>query len=260
MTVISKVLKHIQRDTLLSAASIIFTIALWEICVDLKWVNSAFFIAPSTILAATIDLILNGELLNHIAITLARMLTGFFIGTILGLAIGMVMGWSKHFKALLEPFVSIIYPLPKIALLPLLILLIGVGEKPIILVIAMGAFFPVLVNCIAGVVTIDRIYFDVAKNYGASQFKIFIKIILPGILPLVLAGIRLALGMSLLLAVVLELSIATKGIGAMLWLSWETLRIERIYVAIFVIAVIGLLLNPLLQSIGRRLAPWREEW
>lgn len=115
-----------------------------------------------------------------------------------------------------------------------------------------------LANCVAGVVNIDQIYFDVAKNFGASRLKTFTRIVLQGSLPVSRAGIRLALGMSLLLTVVVEMSIATTGLGAMLWLSWQTLRIERIYVAIAVIAVLGLLLNPILNLVGRYLIPWKE--
>ena len=252
-------LKRVSREAWLSVFSVLFLLALWEAAVGLGWVNSAFLPAPSAIVMATIDLLGSGELLGHISITLARMSAGFFIGTILGLVIGLTMGWSKGMRALLDPVVSVVYPLPKIALLPLIMLLTGIGELPIIMVIALGTLFPVLVNCIAGAVNIDQIYFDAAQNYGASKFRTFTKVILPGSLPVAFAGIRLALGMSLLLAVVVELSMATSGLGAMLWLSWQTLRVERIYVAIVVIAVLGLLLNPLLKLIERHLVPWREE-
>lgn len=251
-------LRRVSREAWLSLFSAAFIVAGWEAAVDLEWVESAFLVAPSTIARATIDLIASGELLGHISITLARMFAGFLAGSILGLVIGLAMGWSKEMRALFDPVVSVIYPLPKIALLPLIMLLIGIGEAPIILVIALGAFFPVLVNCVAGVATIDPIYFDVAQNSGASKLKTFTRVVLPGSLPVAFAGLRLALGISLLLAVVVELSIATKGLGAMLWLSWETLRVERIYVAIAVIAVLGLLLNPLLKLLGRCLTPWVE--
>ncbi|MFC1958806.1 ABC transporter permease [Chloroflexota bacterium] len=259
MIKVSATLGRVSRETRLSVFSALSLLALWEAAVDLGWVNSAFVVAPSTIVMATIDLLGSGELLGHISITLTRMFAGFFAGTILGLVIGLAMGWSKGMRALLDPVVSVIYPLPKIALLPLIMLLIGIGERPIVMVIALGAFFPVLVNSVAGVLNIEQIYFDAAQNYGASKFNVFTKVILPGSLPVAFVGIRLALGLSLLLAVVVELAIATNGLGAMLWLSWQTLRIERIYVAIAVIAVLGLVLNPLLKLIGRHLTPWREE-
>ncbi|OGN93282.1 MAG: hypothetical protein A2Z75_00285 [Chloroflexi bacterium RBG_13_50_10] len=259
MTKILTVLKRFNRGALLSLISILLFIGLWEAAVDLRWINSAFILAPSTIAIATIDLIRSGKLLPNISITLARMFMGFFAGTILGLIIGLLMGWSRDLRAFLDPVVSVIYPLPKIALLPLVILLIGIGEPPIILVVALGAFFPVLVNSMAGVVNIDQIYFDAAKSYGASGFRMFTKVMLPGSLPTAFAGIRLALGMSLLMTIVMELAIATNGLGAMLWLSWQTLNIENVYVAIAAIAVLGLLLNPLLNLGGRYLSLWKEK-
>lgn len=256
---VAAVLKKVKRETWISIGSTLFFLVLWEAAVDLRWVSSAFLVAPSRIVMATIDLIGRGELVGDLAITLARMFTGFLLGASLGLLIGLAMGWSKELRAVLDPIVAVIYPLPKIALLPLIMLLIGIGERPIVLIIALSAFFPVLINCMAGVVNIDQIYFDAAQNYGANKFKTFTKVILPGSLPVAFAGIRLALGMSLLMAVVAELAIATNGLGAMVWLSWQTLRVERIYVAIAVIAVLGLLLNPILQLIERYLIPWKEE-
>ena len=186
------------------------------------------------------------------------MFAGFAAGSIAGLLLGLVMGWSRTVRAVFNPVVSVVYPLPKIALLPLIMLLIGIGEAPIILVITLGAFFPVLVNTITGVATIDPIFFDAARNYRAGRFTTFTRVLLPGSLPMVFAGLRLALGIALLLAVVVELSIATRGLGAMLWLSWETLRIERIYVAIAVIAALALVFNPILELLRRRLIPWQQ--
>jgi NitT/TauT family transport system permease protein len=248
-----------SREVWISILSVVVVLALWEAAVDFNWLDSAFLVAPSAIVRATVELAVDGELFGHIRATLARMSVGFIVGSFLGLVVGLAMGWSKEIRAAVDPFVSVIYPLPKIALLPLIMLLVGIGEGPIVLVIALGAFFPVLVNSIAGVMSIDPIYFDVARNCGASRYKTFARVMLPGSLPMVLAGLRLALGLSLLLAVVVELSIATTGLGAMLWLSWETLRVERIYVAIAVIAALALLLNPLLSFVGRRLTPWLQE-
>lgn len=258
MTRISTRLRSVSRETWISILAAAFLLGMWEAAIDLDWVNSAFIVSPSTIVTATVRLARSGDLGEHVYTTLIRMILGFLAGSIPGMIIGLAMGWSKTLRAILDPVVSVVYPLPKIALLPLIMLVVGIGESPIILLIALGAFFPVLINSIAGVNNIAPIYFDVAQNYGASRFKIFTRVILPGSLPVALAGFRLALGISLLLAVVAELAIATKGIGAMLWLSWQTLRVERIYVAIAVIAALGLILNWLLGIASRRLVPWRE--
>jgi ABC-type nitrate/sulfonate/bicarbonate transport system permease component len=253
-----KRLKKVHRETWISIFAAFFLLGMWEAAVDLDWVNSVFIVSPSTIVTAGVRLARSGDLGEDVSITLIRMIVGFLIGTILGMIVGLAMGWSKTLRAILNPVVSVVYPLPKIALLPLIMLIVGIGESPIILIIALGAFFPVLINCIAGVNNIAPVYFDVAQNYGASKFKVFTKVILPGSLPVALAGFRLSLGMSILLAVVAELAIATKGIGAMLWLSWQTLRVDRVYVDIAVIAALSLLLYWFLGIASRRLIPWQE--
>jgi NitT/TauT family transport system permease protein len=247
------------QEIWLSVITIPIILALWEVIVDSGWVKSPFLPSPWTIAIATVHLITSGELGGHLCPTLARVFAGFLAGTIPAVIIGLAMGWSRRLRALLDPVVAVAYPLPKITLLPLIMLLIGVGEQAMILVVALAAFFPILINSLAGVTAIEPIYFEVARTYRASRFQTFVKVILPGSLPMVMAGIRLGLGLALLTTVVVELAVATKGLGAMLWLSWETLRIERIYVAIAVIAILGLLLNPLTQSLTRRLIPWKEQ-
>jgi len=251
--------RGIRREFWISLSAVVAVLAFWEMAIRLHWVTSPFVVSPSTIVRATIDSFSGGDLLRDVGVTLRRMLIGFLAGSSLGLVVGLFMGWSRTIKALVNPVIWVIYPLPKIALLPLIMLLVGLGEPPIILIIALGAFFPVVVNTTSGVASIEPIYLDVAKNYGASRLQTFTRVLVPGSLPMVFAGLRLALGISLLLAVVAELAIATDGIGAMLWISWETLRVERIYVAIAVIAVLGLALSGLLGLASSRIVHWKEE-
>jgi NitT/TauT family transport system permease protein len=248
-----------RKETWLSIVCIPILLALWEVIVDSGWVTSPFLPSPWAIIRATVQLIADGELAVHIWPTLVRVFVGFLVGTVPAVIIGLAMGWSRWLRALLDPIVAVAYPLPKIAILPLIMLLIGVGEQAMILVVALAAFFPSLINSLAGVTSIEPLYFEVARNYGASRFQTFVKVILPGSLPMIMTGIRLGLGLALLTTVVVELAIATRGLGAMLWLSWETLRIERIYVAIAIIALLGLLLNPLTQFLTRRLVPWKDQ-
>ncbi len=119
MKKLSLPLKRVRREAWISVFSVVFLISLWEAAVDLRWVNSTFFPSPSTIARATVDSIASGELTSHVSITMARMFAGFFAGAASGLVIGLAMGWSKEVRAFLDPIVSVIYPLPKIALLPL---------------------------------------------------------------------------------------------------------------------------------------------
>jgi ABC-type nitrate/sulfonate/bicarbonate transport system permease component len=259
MKLTSKIFKSISRESRYTAGIVIGLIILWQLAEVLGWVKSPFLPSPSDIIWSAVGMFRRGELQPHLSFTLSRLFTGFLIGTATGVLVGLAMGWSKTLRLLLDPVVTVVYPIPKIAILPLIMMLLGIGEQTIIFVIALSAFFPVLINTIAGVININPVYFDIAKNYGASRGKLFTKVILPGSLPMIFAGIRLALGMSLLMVVVVELAMSTKGLGAMLWLSWATLRIERIYVAIFIIAILSLIFNPLLKLLAKHLAPWQDE-
>jgi NitT/TauT family transport system permease protein len=249
----------VNWETWVAVSSLVILIVAWQVSISMGWLHSVFLPAPAAILKTALDMIRSGELQTNLSITLLRLLAGFSIGTIAGMMVGLAMGWSKSLRLLLDPIVTIVFPIPKIAILPLIMLLIGIGEHTMILVIALSAFFPVLINCVAGVVNISPTYFDVAKNYGADRLNIFTKVILPGSLPLTFAGIRTALGMALSMVVVIEITMASKGLGAMLWLAWLTLRVERIYVAIILIAIISLIINPLINMVASLLAPWQSD-
>jgi NitT/TauT family transport system permease protein len=224
-------------------------ILTWEILVRLGYVEPLFFPPPTLVVATLIELLKTGELQPHVFISLRRIFFGFFMGSIPGLILGLIMGWSSRVRIILDPLVSATYPIPKIALLPLIMLIFGIGEMSKIVLIAIGCFFLVLINSMAGVMNINKIYFEVAKNYGASKYKIFTKVVLRGSLPTIFTGLRLALGLSLILVVAAEMVSANKGLGAMIWLAWETLRTEKLYVGIITIAFLGLLFTSFLKRI-----------
>jgi NitT/TauT family transport system permease protein len=233
-------------------------ILTWEILVRLGYVEPLFFPPPTLVVATLIELLKTGELQPHVFISLRRIFFGFFMGSIPGLILGLIMGWSSRVRIILDPLVSATYPIPKIALLPLIMLIFGIGEMSKIVLIAIGCFFLVLINSMAGVMNINKIYFEVAKNYGASKYKIFTKVVLRGSLPTIFTGLRLALGLSLILVVAAEMVSANKGLGAMIWLAWETLRTEKLYVGIITIAFLGLLFTSFLKKIERNLIPWER--
>lgn len=184
---------------------------------------------------------------------------GFFLGGISGLMLGLAMGWSRSLRMVIDPLIAAAHPVPKIAILPLIMILFGIGESSKIVVIAVATFFPMLINTVAGVRQINPIHFEVAENYGASLNKIFTRVIMPGSLPLVLTGARLALNMALLVAIAVELVSAQEGLGAMIWLAWQTFRTEELYVSLFVTAALGMILNFLLQRMTLYLVPWQTE-
>lgn len=242
-----------------TALIMIAPLMIWEVLARTGRISTLFFPAPSVILLTSIQLITNGKLSIHLGITLWRVFIGFCLGSISGLILGLAMGWSRSLRMVVDPLIAAAHPVPKIAILPLIMIFFGIGESSKIVVIAVATFFPMLINTVTGVRQINPIHFEVAENYGASLNKIFTRVIIPGSLPLVLTGARLALNMALLLAIAVELISAQKGLGAMIWLAWQTLRTEELYVSLFVTAALGVIFNFLLQRITLYLVPWQTE-
>jgi ABC-type nitrate/sulfonate/bicarbonate transport system permease component len=194
----------------------------------------------------------------HTWTSLVRLFWGFIVGGIPALILGIVMGLSRPIRAIFEPLIAATYPIPKSSILPLALLIFGFGEGSKIFMVAVGVFFPVAINATTGVLEINRIYLDVGKNYKASRWNMFRTIALPGALPVVMTGIRLGLGMGLVLIAVAEMIGAKSGLGYIIWSAWETFAVEQMYVGLFVIAIIGSVLTIVLNEVEKILVPWRN--
>lgn len=243
----------------LPLAIAIAILVIWEAGGRLGVIPALFFPAPSTIAGTMGRLIANGKLPTNLGATLFRMLSGLVLGGSIALVLGLAMGASSRLRALIDPFIAATYPIPKLAVFPLIMIIFGIGETSKLIVIALSTFFPMLINTVAGVRQISPIYLEVADNYGANLFQIFTRVTLPGSLPMVLAGLRLAFNTSLLITIAVELVAAQKGIGAMIWLAWETLRTEELYASLFVVVTMGIGFNWLLNYLTARLVPWQVE-
>jgi len=240
----------------LSVLIFLLVLCLWEWLVSAGRLSSLFFPAPSVILRTLLLWIFDGQLAPHLAITLSRVLAGFVIGGVSGLFLGLVMGWSRRLRTVIDPFIAATHPIPKISVLPLIMIIFGIGETSKMVVVAIAAFFPMVINTVAGVRQINPLYFEVTENYGAKPIKVFRRVIIPGSLPLILAGMRLALNSSLVITIAVELVAAERGLGALIWLAWETLRTEELYASLVVTAALGIGINFFLQYLTKRLVPW----
>ena len=249
--------RHLERW--LTLLLILAVLIIWEGLVRAGMISPLFFPSPSFIFLTFIKLITSGKLVANIMATLLRVFSGLIWGGVPGLILGLAMGWSSRLRTIIDPLIAAAHPVPKIAILPLIMILFGIGESSKIIVVSLATFFPLLINAMAGVRQISPIHFEVADNYGATTSKIFTRIILPGSLPMILAGIRLALNMSLLVTIAVELVAAQEGLGAMIWLSWQTLRTEELYVSLGVTAFLGILFNFLLRRATVFLVPWQLE-
>jgi NitT/TauT family transport system permease protein len=231
---------------------------LWEALSRLGWISPMFFPAPSSVLSTIGRLVATGDLATHAGATIARVLVGFTLGAGSGLLLGLGMGVSPRVRAQLDPLVAAAHPIPKIAVLPLILVIFGIGETSKIALAALGAFFPMTLNTMAGVRQISPVHFEVARAYGARRHKLFTRVVLPGSLPLMLTGARLALNVALMLTIAGELVAAEQGLGQMLWFGWQTLRIETVYAGLVVISGIGIGFHLLLGWFAGFAMPWQR--
>ncbi len=242
---------------LLSVASPLALLGLWEASARLGVVDARFFPAPSGVAETFWSMARSGELWLHTEASLLRLLCGFLVGGIPALALGIAMGLSSLLRALVEPLIAATYPIPKSAIMPLLLLVFGLGEASKVAMVAIGVFFPVAMNAVTGVLEINRIYLDVGRNYRASRWQVFRTIALPGALPFIMTGIKLGVGLGLVLIAISEMLGAKSGLGYLIWNAWEILDVNAMYVGLFTIALLGFFFTHVLNVLERWLVPWK---
>ena len=248
-----------RRERLMSIASPIGLMLAWELAARFNIIDVRFFPAPSSIIAVLIRMAASGELLENVLISLQRITLGFLLGGVPAIVLGIAMGISRPLRALVDPLVVGTYPIPKSSLLPLILLIFGLGEMSKVVMVAIGVFYPMAINATAGVLQISPIYLDVGKSFKASRWDTFRTIALPGALPFIMTGVKLGAGLALILIAVAEMVGAKSGIGYMIWSAWETFAVAKMYVGLFVIALIGFAISFLLNEIERWVIRWKAD-
>jgi ABC-type nitrate/sulfonate/bicarbonate transport system permease component len=251
-------------ERLLSVLSPILLLALWEVFAQVRIIDTRFFPAPSSIFAVLFQMLQpsqqfpGSELWQNLSISLVRIAVGFVIGAVPAILLGVAMGLFSPMRAIVQPLVDATFPIPKIAILPLYIMIFGIGEESKYAIIATAVFFLVLINTVAGVRNIDAIYLDVGKNFHASRAMMFTDIALPGALPMIVTGLKLGMGVALLVIVSAEFVGAKSGIGYLIWTSWQIFQVEKMYVGLMVIAVVGFATAIALNWVERAIVPWKR--
>jgi NitT/TauT family transport system permease protein len=234
-------------------------LAVIEVLVRTGVRTGLFMPAPSTVAAALGQMIGNGSLAEHLISTLSRIVLGLLGGASVGVLLGLAMGTSTRLRRLVDPVVAALHPIPRLAFFPLLIVIFGVGETSKMAAVSLGAFFPMLLNTVAGVRGMNPVHLELARNFGAGRRQMFVHVLLPGSMPLMLTGLRLSTNVAFHGTIGVEMVGSRTGIGAMLWLSWQTFRIDQLYAILVVIAAIGIGLATLIRWITYRSAPWMVE-
>jgi NitT/TauT family transport system permease protein len=207
--------------------------------------------------AELLSLLMSGELLVHLGWTLERVIIGFFLGAVPGVLLGVVMGLSAPLRAFLKPAIAALYPIPKIALFPLIMMIFGLGEPSKWVIVAIAVCFQTLISTIAGVVNIENIFLDVARNFGASRWYAYRTIAIPGALPFIFAGCQLGLGMALIVVVIAENFGTKAGLGHLIWRSWQVFEVRDMYVGLVMVALVGYFSQLLMRWLEGKLVPWR---
>ena len=247
-----------QQNRWLSWLSPLLLLVLWEGAVQAGILNRIFVPPPSEVVVALVDGLIDGSLVADVVVSSERIALGFLLGAIPATLLGIWSGLNRTVYYLVRPLATMLYPVPKIALLPLVIVVLGIGEISKIATVAISVFLMVVIHTIGGVMQVDRRFFEVGRLYGANQWTLFRTVALPASLPAIIEGWKLAMGFALTLIVGVEFVGASNGIGYRIWQSYELYAIADMFAAVCLIAALGWVLTVGLDELERLLVPWRH--
>ena len=242
----------------LPALTIVAVVVAWEALVRLRGIAPIYLPAPSSVFVYLSRMIADGSMPYHLGITLLRIFVGFALAAVCGIVLGVLMGMSRTVARVADVWIAALYPLPKISLIPLLIIWVGTGEAYKIVISAISAFFPIVISTYSGIRQTDRGLVKAAKDLGANARQIQLKVVIPGAIPSIFAGLHLGMGIAIILVVAAEM-IGGSSQGGMGWLlisSGQVMETEKVFASLIVLAVVGAVVIKLQQWIDRKVAPW----
>lgn len=249
-----------QERAAVSVISILAFLLFWEAVVTyFKALDPLFVSAPSLILAAGQKLVVTGELSRHASVTLQNLSIGFVLAALVGNFVGIAMGRMKYLDYAGTPFVDALNSVPRIAFLPLIIIWFGIGMWSKVVLVFLGAVFPMLINAYEGVRGTDPKLIEAARAYGATERDIFFKVVIQASVPFIVAGLRQGMGRALISVVVAEFFASNAGLGYLIQFSGATFQTGALFVAVLVIAVFGITATYGIRLSERRIAPWLYE-
>jgi NitT/TauT family transport system permease protein len=248
-----------HEQLVIGTAAVLIFFAVWQAVGSARIVSRLFLPAPTDVVEAFSELVADGELARDLAVSGQEFFIGYFLAGATAIPLGLLLGWYPRARYALDPFVTFLYATPRIVLLPLFIIWLGIGVESKIAVIFLGAFFAVLINTTAGVRNLDSQLIRVARSLGAGDLVIFRTIALPGSVPFILTGLRLGIGHALIGVVVGELVAAQYGIGRMMAIAGATFQSSKVFAGLFLIASTGMVLTYVLQRLERHFDAWRPQ-
>ena len=246
-----------NERAILGIASFIGFFLFWEIGAAVGFVDLFFFSSPSRILATAVREVQLPRFWNDVWVSGQELVGGYVAAVVIGIPLGIFCGWYRRINYFFDPWLNFMNALPRVALLPLIVLWVGLGIWSKIIVVFLGAFFSIVINTLYGVRTVDRRLLDVAHSFGANDARIFRTVVLPGSVPFILAGLRLGVGRALIGVIVGELYAANAGLGYMITLASQTLQTDRLLFGVILLTLMGVLMVELLRVFEKRFQRWR---
>jgi ABC-type nitrate/sulfonate/bicarbonate transport system permease component len=249
-----------NEKKILGAASVVVFLFIWELAGNIwQLINPMFMSAPSLIFRAAVQMFASGEIFNDLYISGVELFWGYFLSAAVAVPFGIMVGWYKRASYIFDPFINAMNATPRVALLPLVIIWLGIGILSKVGIIFLGAVFPILINARDGVKTTPYNLLVAARSFGASEWLIFKTVVLPSTIPFILSGLRLGLGRAIVGVMVGELYAATAGIGFMITVAGATFQTDKVFVGVLIFALTGMLGMELLTRVEKRFDTWRPK-
>jgi ABC-type nitrate/sulfonate/bicarbonate transport system permease component len=248
------------ESMILGGGAVLIALAIWEgIWSYTNWISPLFFSGPSAIAKAFWTSLTEGNLLADLAFSGKNFAIGFGCALVSGVVLGVIVGWYRRVRMILDPFLNALYAAPRIAMMPLIIIWFGIGMWSKVFIVFLSAFFPILVNTVAGIRNMDRDLLRAARAFCASDWQIFKTLAIPGSVPFILTGVRQGVAVGLIGVVVGEMLGSSEGIGFMVAYGGQTFQTDTLFVGFVIIAFAGILLTSLAERLERRFSRWRPE-
>ncbi|WP_214104106.1 ABC transporter permease [Acrocarpospora catenulata] len=245
-----------RLDNVLRWGTPVILVMLWQLTAVNELIDRNFFPAPTDVAVEARRLIEEGILWEHLWGSVRRILEGTALGALLGVTIGMCLGSVRSLRVAIGPIISALYTVPKLAVLPLLLLIFGLGERPAILLIMIAVFFVVCISTTAAVLEVPKGYHEAFNSMSVSRVRRFQHVIIPAAMPGIVVSLRISAGMAVLVAIGVEFVHGDNGLGFLIWQSWQLFLAPRMYVGIVTVALFGVAFQGAITFLGRRLTPW----
>jgi len=250
--------KTTWMERVLPTLSVIGFLIVWQLFVDIRQIPTIYLPSPLAIAKSFVSMTEDGSIFFHLSVTVLRIFAGFLVAAFAGIVMGLLMGMSRLFERVADPWIAALYPLPKISLIPLLIIWLGTGESYKIVISAVTAFFPIAMSTFAGVRQVDPGLIKAARDLGANPAQVQLNVVLPASIPSIFSGLQLGMGVAIILVVAAEMigSSGQGGMGFLLINAGQVMDTERVFASLIVLTLMGAFIIKGQQWLDHKLAPW----